>query len=46
MLNQQNYEEDFKKLGLTEKEKQAVLDYFCRLGQIIINYKYKKNDKN
>ena len=46
MLNYQDYDEDFRKLGLNESEQKVVLDYFHQLGEIIINNKIKNLTTN
>lgn len=42
MLNYQDYDEDFRRLGLNEKEQKVVLDYFHQLGEILLNNKIEK----
>lgn len=37
MLNYQDYDEDFRTLGLNENEQKVVLDFFHQLGEIIFN---------
>ena len=37
MLNYQDYDEDFRQLGLNENEQKVVLDFFHQLGQILLN---------
>ena len=42
MLNYQDYDEDFRKLGLNENEQKVVLDFFHQLGEILFNNKIAK----
>lgn len=42
MLNYQDYDEDFRKLGLNENEQKVVLDFFHQLGQILLNNNIEK----
>lgn len=42
MLNYQDYDEDFRQLGLNENEQKVVLDFFHRLGEILFNNKIEK----
>ena len=42
MLNYQDYDEDFRKLGLNENEQKVVLDFFHQLGEILFNNKIEK----
>ena len=42
MLNYQDYDEDFRKLGIDENEKKVVLDFFHHLGEILLNNNIEK----
>ena len=42
MLNYQDYDEDFRQLGLNENEQKVVLDFFHQLGEILVNNKIEK----
>ena len=42
MLNYQDYDEDFRQLGLNENEQKVVLDFFHQLGEILFNNKIEK----
>lgn len=42
MLNYQDYDEDFRELGINENEQKVVLDYFHQLGEILLNNKIEK----
>ena len=42
MLNYQNYDEDFRALGINENEQKVVLDFFHQLGEILFNNKIEK----
>ena len=42
MLNYQDYDEDFRQLGLNENEQKVVLDYFHQLGEILFNNNIEK----
>ena len=42
MLNYQNYDEDFRELGLNKNEQKVVLDFFHQLGEILYNNKIEK----
>ena len=37
MPNYQDYDEDFRELGLNENEQKVVLDFFHQLGAILFN---------
>ncbi|MBR4146849.1 MAG: hypothetical protein IKU00_10520 [Bacteroidales bacterium] len=36
MLNYQDYDEDFRRLGIDENEQKVVLDFFHQLGEILL----------
>ena len=42
MLNYQDYDEDFRKLGIDENEQKVVLDFFHQLGEILLNNNIEK----
>lgn len=42
MLNYQDYEEDFRRLGINENEQKVVLDFFHQLGEILLNNNIEK----
>ena len=42
MLNYQDYDEDFRKLGIDENEQKVVLDFFHHLGEILLNNNIEK----
>ena len=42
MLDYQNYDDDFRKLGLNENEQKVVLDYFHQLGETLFKNKINK----
>lgn len=42
MLNYQDYDEDFRQLGLNENEQKVVLDFFHQLGEILLNNNIEK----
>jgi len=49
MLNYQDYDEDFRQLGLNENEQKVVLDFFHQLGEIIFNNNFNNfitNEEN
>ena len=46
MLNYQDYDEDFRTLGLNENEQRVVLDFFHQLGEILFNNKIEKLVEN
>lgn len=42
MLNYQDYDEDFRRLGINENEQMVVLDFFHQLGEILLNNNIEK----
>ena len=42
MLNYQDYDEDFRRLGIDENEQKVVLDFFHQLGEILLNNNIEK----
>lgn len=42
MLNYQDYDEDFTRLGINENEQRVVLDFFHQLGEILLNNNIEK----
>ena len=42
MLNYQDYDGDFRQLGLNENEQKVVLDFFHQLGEILFNNNIEK----
>ena len=42
MLNYQDYDEDFRRLGIKENEQRVVLDFFHQLGEILLNNNIEK----
>ena len=42
MSNYQDYDVDFRELGLNENEQKVVLDFFHQLGEILFNNKIEK----
>lgn len=42
MLNYQDYDEDFRRLGINENEQKVVLDFFRQLGEILLNNNIEK----
>lgn len=42
MPNYQDYDVDFRELGLNENEQKVVLDFFHQLGEILFNNKIEK----
>ena len=42
MLNYQDYDEDFRKLGIDENEQRVVLEFFHQLGEILLNNNIEK----
>ena len=37
MLNQKDYEDDFRDFNLNNEEQKVVLDFFYQLGNILLN---------
>lgn len=46
MLNYQDYDEDFRRLGINENEQRVVLDFFHQLGEILLNNNIEKPINN
>lgn len=46
MLNYQDYDEDFRRLGIKENEQRVVLDFFHQLGEILLNNNIEKPINN
>jgi len=46
MLNQKDYEDDFRDLNLNEVEQQVVLDFFYQLGNILMNNNILKTNQD
>lgn len=42
MLNYQDYDEEFRRLGINENEQKVVLDFFHQLGEILLNNNIEK----
>lgn len=42
MLHYQDYDEDFRRLGIDENEQKVVLDFFHQLGEILLNNNIEK----
>lgn len=42
MLNYQDYDEDFRRLGIDENKQKVVLDFFHQLGEILLNNNIEK----
>ena len=42
MLNYQDYDEVFRRLGIDENEQKVVLDFFHQLGEILLNNNIEK----
>jgi hypothetical protein len=42
MLNYQDYDEEFRNLGIDKNEQKVVLDFFHQLGEILLNNNIEK----